>query len=88
MRDRQAKEFSAVGLQSSVDMVSTTLDISLVLQQCAQILLKEGLIQHGEALRVQVIADASGIFNATGTNGTWVVLKDDILCNENMNSRI
>jgi hypothetical protein len=38
-------------------------------------LLKEGLIQHGEALRVQEIADASGIFNATRTNGTVVVLK-------------
>jgi hypothetical protein len=28
-----------------------------------------------EGLRVQVIADASGIFNATRTNGTVVVLK-------------
>jgi hypothetical protein len=56
-------------------MVSTTLHISLVLLQRARRLLKEGLIQHGEALRVQVIADASGIVNATRTNGTVVVLK-------------
>jgi hypothetical protein len=75
MLDRQAEELSDVGLQSSADMVLTTLDLSLVLQQRARRLLKEGVIQHGEALRVQVIADASGIFNATGTNGTVVVLK-------------
>jgi hypothetical protein len=35
----------------------------------------EGLIQHGEALRLQVIVNASGIFNATRTNETVVVLK-------------
>jgi hypothetical protein len=75
MLDRQVEEFSDVGLQSSVDMVSSTLDLSLVWQQRARRLLKEGQIQHGEALRVQVIADASGIFNATRTNGTVVVLK-------------
>jgi hypothetical protein len=32
MLDRQAEELSAVGLQSSVHMVSTTLYLSLVLQ--------------------------------------------------------
>jgi hypothetical protein len=53
-------------------MVSTTLDISLVLHQRARRLRKEGLIH---ALRVQVIADASGIFNATITSGIAVVLK-------------
>jgi hypothetical protein len=75
MLDMQAEELSSVGLQSSVDMVSTTLDLSLVLQQRARRLLKEGLIQHGEALRGQVIAYAFGVFNATRTNGTVVVLK-------------
>jgi hypothetical protein len=75
MLDMQAEELSDVGLQSSADMVSTTLDQSLGLQQRTRRLLKEGLIQHGEALRVQVIADASGIFNTTKTNGTVVVLK-------------
>jgi hypothetical protein len=64
----QAGEFSVVGLQSSVDMVSTTQDPSLVLQQRARRLLSKGLIHHGEALRVQEISDASVIFNATWTN--------------------
>jgi hypothetical protein len=73
--DKQAEKLSDVGLQSSVDMVSTTLHLSLVLQQPSRRLLKEGFIQNGEALRVQVIADASGIINATITNGTVLVLK-------------
>jgi hypothetical protein len=75
MLDKQAQELSALGLQSSAHMVSTTLNVSLVLQQRARRLLKEGLIQHGEVLWVQVIADASGVFSATKTNGTVVVLK-------------
>jgi hypothetical protein len=37
-------------------------------------MLNEGLIKPGEELRVQVIADASGIFNTTRTNGTMVAL--------------
>jgi hypothetical protein len=41
MLDMQAEEFSVVGLRSSVDMVSTTLHLSLVLQQRARILLKD-----------------------------------------------
>jgi hypothetical protein len=49
MLDKEAEELSVVGLQSSADMVSTTLDLSLVLQQRARRLVKEGLIQHGEA---------------------------------------
>jgi hypothetical protein len=65
MLNNQAQELSVVGLQSSACMVSTTLDLSRVLQQRARRLLKEGRIQYGEALRVLVIADASGIFNAT-----------------------
>jgi hypothetical protein len=75
MLQTQEQELDAVGLQSSTDLVSTTLDLSLVLQQRARRLLKEGLIKLGEELRVQVIADASGIFNSTRTNGTVVVLK-------------
>jgi hypothetical protein len=70
--DWQAQELSAAGLQAPADMVSTTVILSLVLQQCARILLKEGL---GEALRVQVIADASSIFKATINNGGVVVMK-------------
>jgi hypothetical protein len=66
---------NAVGLQLSTLLVSTTLDISLVIQQRARRLLKEGLIELGEDLRVQVIADASGISNSTRTNGMMVVLK-------------
>jgi hypothetical protein len=46
-----------------------------VLHQRARGLLKEGLIKPSEELRVQVIADASGMFNSTRTNGTVVVLK-------------
>jgi hypothetical protein len=71
----QEHELNAVGLQSSTDLVSTTLDLSLVLQQHARRLLKERLIKPGEEFRVQVIADASGAFNSTRTNGTVVVLK-------------
>jgi hypothetical protein len=48
--DKQAQKLSAVGLQSFADMVSTTLDLSLVLHQRARRLLKEGLIQDGETL--------------------------------------
>jgi hypothetical protein len=54
--------------------VSTTLDLSLVLQKRARRLLKEGLIKPSEELRVQVIADASGNFNSTRTNGIVVML--------------
>jgi hypothetical protein len=61
MLKKQAEELRAVGLKSSPSLVSTTLDSPLVLQQRAWRLLKEGLIQHGEAFWVQVIADASGI---------------------------
>jgi hypothetical protein len=38
-------------------------------------LLKEGLIQHGEALWVQVIAVAPGTVNATKANGTVAAQK-------------
>jgi hypothetical protein len=78
-RSYNARQASAraerLGLQSSEGMVSTTIDLSIVLQQRARILLKEELAQHGKALRVQFIADASGIFNSAGTNGILVVLK-------------
>jgi hypothetical protein len=73
--ETQEQELNVVGLQSSTYLLSTTLDLSLVLQQRARRLLKEGLIKHGEELRVQMIADASGIFNSTKTNGTVVVRK-------------
>jgi hypothetical protein len=73
--ETQEQNFNVVGLQSSIDLVSTTLDLSLVSQQRARRLLREGLIKPGEELRVQVIADAFGIFNCTRTNGTAVVLK-------------
>jgi hypothetical protein len=36
--------------------------------------LKEGLIKHGEELRVQVIADASGTLHSTRKMGTWGLL--------------
>jgi hypothetical protein len=76
MPDNQKHELNVVGLQSSADLVSTTLDLlSLVSQELAWRLMKEGLIKHGETLPVQVIADASEIFNSTRTNGTMVVLK-------------
>jgi hypothetical protein len=81
MLDKQARELSSVGLQSSAYMTSATLDLSIVLQQGAPRLLKEGLthngfmIHHGEGLRVQVIADASNILNATKKNRTVVILK-------------
>ena len=71
----QDQELNGVGLQSSTDLLWTTLDISLVLHHRARGLLKEGLIKHGEELQVQVIAYASGIFNSYRTNGTVVVLK-------------
>jgi hypothetical protein len=47
MVERQADELRAVGLQSSPDLVSTAMDLSLVSQQrSARKLLNEGLIQH------------------------------------------
>jgi hypothetical protein len=73
--ETQEQDSNASGLQSSVDFVSTTLDLSLVLQQRAWRLLKEGLIKHGEELRVHVTADAAEIFNSTAIKGTVVVLK-------------
>jgi hypothetical protein len=63
MLDMQVQDLSVVGLRSSANRVSTCL--SLVLQQKARILLKEGMVQHCKVLRVQVITDASGSFNAT-----------------------
>jgi hypothetical protein len=51
--ETQEQELNAVGLQSSKDLVSTTLDLSLVLhQQRARRLLKERLIKHSKELRV------------------------------------
>jgi hypothetical protein len=73
--ESQEQELNVVGLQSSIDLVSTTLDVSVVLQQRARRLLQEGMIKLGEELPVQLIADASGIFNSTRTNRTVVVLK-------------
>jgi hypothetical protein len=73
--ETQEQELKVVGLQSSKDLVSTTLDLSLVLEQRTLRLLKEGLIKYGEEFWVQVIADASGIFTSTRTNETVVVLE-------------
>jgi hypothetical protein len=47
MLDMQTEGLCDVALQSSVNKVSTTLGLSLVLEQRARRLLKEGLIQHG-----------------------------------------
>jgi hypothetical protein len=66
---------NVVGLQSSANLLSTPLDLPLVFQQRARRLLKERVVHHAEELCVHVIADASGIFNSTRTNGTMVVLK-------------
>eukprot|EP00873_Tetraselmis_striata_P029503 jgi/Tetstr1/449767/TSEL_036832.t1 len=71
----QGEELAAVGLSTTEDMISSILDLKLVLQHRARLLLKEGLIKPGESLRIQIVADATGIFNATRTNGTIVVLK-------------
>jgi hypothetical protein len=75
MLNTQTQELNDVGLQISAVLMSTTLDPSLVLQQRARMLLFDGQIQHGEVLRVHVIADAFGIFNANRTNKIVVVLK-------------
>eukprot|EP00873_Tetraselmis_striata_P039090 jgi/Tetstr1/459354/TSEL_000423.t1 len=71
----QGEELADVGLRTTEDMISSTLDLKLVLQHRAMLLLKEGLIKPGESLSIQLAADATGIFNATKTNGTIVVLK-------------
>eukprot|EP00873_Tetraselmis_striata_P044902 jgi/Tetstr1/465166/TSEL_009888.t1 len=71
----QGEEMAAVALSNTEDMISSTLDLKLVLQHRAMLLLKEGLIKPGEPLSIQLVADATEIFNATGTNGTIVVLK-------------
>eukprot|EP00873_Tetraselmis_striata_P034189 jgi/Tetstr1/454453/TSEL_041353.t1 len=70
----QGEELAAVGLSTTEDIISSTLDLKLVLQHRAMLLLKEGL-KPGESLSIQLVADATGIFNATRTNGTIVVLK-------------
>jgi hypothetical protein len=46
--ETQEQESNVLGLQSSTDLVSTTLDLSLVLQQRARRLLNDGLLKHGE----------------------------------------
>jgi hypothetical protein len=69
--ETQEQELKAVGLQSSTDLVLTTLNLSLVLQQRARRLLKEGLIKSCEELRVQVVADTSGNFNSIEQMGLW-----------------
>eukprot|EP00873_Tetraselmis_striata_P024501 jgi/Tetstr1/444765/TSEL_032613.t1 len=71
----QGEELAAVGLITTEGIISSTLDLKLVLQHRARLLLKEGLIKPGESLSIQLVADAKGIFNATRTNGTIVVLK-------------
>eukprot|EP00873_Tetraselmis_striata_P026746 jgi/Tetstr1/447010/TSEL_034468.t1 len=68
------EELAAVGL-STTDMISGTLDLKMALQHRAGLLLKEGLIKPGESLSIQLVDDATEIFNATRTNGTIVVLK-------------
>eukprot|EP00873_Tetraselmis_striata_P007560 jgi/Tetstr1/427824/TSEL_001796.t1 len=72
----KGEELVAVGLSTTEDIISSTLDLKLVLQHRAGPLLKEGLIKPGESLNIQLVPDATGIFNATRTNGTIVVLKE------------
>eukprot|EP00873_Tetraselmis_striata_P039488 jgi/Tetstr1/459752/TSEL_005105.t1 len=72
----QGEELAAVGLSTTEDMISITLDLKLVLQHCARLLLKEGLIKPGESLSMQLVADATEIFNATRTNATIVGAED------------
>eukprot|EP00873_Tetraselmis_striata_P041246 jgi/Tetstr1/461510/TSEL_006616.t1 len=55
----QGEELAAVGLSTTEDMISRTLDLKLVLQHRAKLLLKEGLIKPGESLSIQVVADAT-----------------------------
>eukprot|EP00873_Tetraselmis_striata_P021217 jgi/Tetstr1/441481/TSEL_003124.t1 len=72
----QGEELAAVGLSTTEGIISSTLDLKLVLQHRARLLLKkEGLIKFGESLSIQLVADATGIFNATRTSATIVVLK-------------
>eukprot|EP00873_Tetraselmis_striata_P009132 jgi/Tetstr1/429396/TSEL_019308.t1 len=63
----QGEELAAVGLSTTEDMISSTMDLKLVLQHCAMLLLKEGLIKPGESLSIQLVADATEIFNCLGT---------------------
>eukprot|EP00873_Tetraselmis_striata_P038404 jgi/Tetstr1/458668/TSEL_045058.t1 len=71
----QGEELAAVGLNTAEGIISSTLDLKLELQHRARLLLKEGLIKPEESLSNQLVVDATGIFNATRTNGTIVVLK-------------
>eukprot|EP00873_Tetraselmis_striata_P035428 jgi/Tetstr1/455692/TSEL_042500.t1 len=48
----QGEELAAVGLSTTEDMISSTLDLKLVLQHRARLLLKEGLIKPGESLSI------------------------------------
>eukprot|EP00873_Tetraselmis_striata_P015898 jgi/Tetstr1/436162/TSEL_025008.t1 len=55
----QGEEPAAVGLSTTEDKISSTLDLKLVLQHRARLLLKEGLIKPGESLSIQLVADAT-----------------------------
>eukprot|EP00873_Tetraselmis_striata_P002941 jgi/Tetstr1/423205/TSEL_001325.t1 len=53
------EELAAVGLNTTEDMISSTLDLKQVLQHRAKLLLKEGLIKPGESLSIQLVVDAT-----------------------------
>eukprot|EP00873_Tetraselmis_striata_P013774 jgi/Tetstr1/434038/TSEL_023182.t1 len=59
MLEGQGEELAAVGLSTTEDMISSTLDLKLVLQHRARLLLKEGLIKPGESLSIHLVADAT-----------------------------
>eukprot|EP00873_Tetraselmis_striata_P012260 jgi/Tetstr1/432524/TSEL_021897.t1 len=55
----QGEELDAVGLSTTEGIISSTLDLKLVLQHRARLLLKEGLIKPGESLSIQLVVDAT-----------------------------
>lgn len=77
---QQKDELNLVGLETSDDLITSTLQLRLVLQQRVRTLLKAKVIKPGDILRIQVIADASGIFTSTRANGTVVVVKVCMPC--------
>eukprot|EP00873_Tetraselmis_striata_P003671 jgi/Tetstr1/423935/TSEL_001417.t1 len=77
----QGEELAPVGLSTTEDMISSTLDLKLVLQHRVRLLLKEGLIKSGESLRIQIVYDDTSVVCVRGKENFLVnSLQNNLPC--------
>eukprot|EP00873_Tetraselmis_striata_P009492 jgi/Tetstr1/429756/TSEL_001932.t1 len=69
---QQKDELNLEGLETSDDLITSTLQLRLVLQQRVRTLLKAKVIKPGDILRIQIVYDDESVVGVKGKEGLLV----------------